>query len=281
MIWLAGQIQNQASTFTNTFDSLKMLFSGTKAENAANLKLVLTGPGGLASTADTASGQVGDLMKKLLAFDATFTAANQQLQDYTSSDSRILGVASQSVADLATTIATTQDQADKAYKLWSDLTISAISVSVGITILTGGLLLPVGAVAGTALGIAAAKAKSSYNNLCDELTKYQAQQTQKSQLVTDLTGLNGMMIKVAPAMNAFQASLSEIEGVWVNINNNLRYIVNNYTVDQLGDLSWVMQAMQILDAQKKWQAISDSSKMFVEGSLVTYTTQTFGEKLAA
>jgi hypothetical protein len=280
MIWMASQIQNQASTFSFSFENLQPLFTGTPEQNAANLKALLTGPGGLTSTAQTASDQVGELMKKLLAFDTKFTDANKQLQDYTNNDSAIMEAANKAVADLVTLITKLQGEADDAYKLWEDLTISAISVSVGLTIISGGLLLPLAAVAGTALGIAAANAKDSYNKLCDEIAKDKAKKKQKSQLVTDLTGLNGMMIKIAPAMTNFKTSLSEIEGVWTGVNNNLLYLVNNYTEAQLGDLNFVMKAMKILDAQAKWQAISNSTQMFVEGSLVTYQSIPYSTKVA-
>lgn len=68
-MWLAIQIQNSASTFQMTFGSPSDVLSpgaGTPEERAANLKLILTGPGGLASTADDMRGKTNELMTKLI-----------------------------------------------------------------------------------------------------------------------------------------------------------------------------------------------------------------------
>lgn len=281
IVWLSGQIQNTAGTFSNTFESLREALSeGTAEQRAEILKTILTGQGGLTSSAEDMQQKTADLMKKLLAFDKEFTAANTTVQEYSGSSSSILADANKLIGQLQENISETQAAADEAYKKWRDYTIAAITTSVGLMILTGGLAWPIALGLGIGLGVAAAAEKKAYNNLMDQVAKYHTDMKKKTRLVTDLTGLNSSIADIAPAMNEFKTSLETIEGVWLNIGMDLNYIATNYTVNQLGDLTWVMQTLKVLDAQKKWGDISTTAKDFSANSLVSYNFSTpFGQQI--
>ena len=282
IVWLANQISNTAGTFSYTLASLKDLIgpaAGTPQQRADNLKLILVGDGGLASMADDMKKKTSALLAKLLAFEKKLTDANEQIVKYAGSSSDILTEANRLVGELTVQIDATKTAMDAAYKKWRDLTIAAVVAAVGIMILTGGLLWPVALAVGGSLGAAAAMARHNYNNLCDELKKQKEDKTKKTQLVTDLTGLNASVALVSPAMTEFISSLQAIEGVWTDVSMNLAYIVNNYGVDQLGNLTWVMQAMKIMDAQNKWGDIKSTTQQFTQNSLVSYEFTRFGEAL--
>jgi len=281
IVWLSGQIQNTAGTFSNTFESLREALSeGTVEQRAEILKTILMGQGGLTSSAEDMQQKTADLMKKLLAFDKEFTAANTTVQEYSGSSSSILADANKLIGQLQENISETQAAADEAYKKWRDYTIAAITTSVGLMILTGGLAWPIALGLGIGLGVAAAAEKKAYNNLMDQVAKYHTDMKKKTRLVTDLTGLNSSIADIAPAMNEFKTSLETIEGVWLNIGMDLNYIATNYTVNQLGDLTWVMQTLKVLDAQKKWGDISTTAKDFSANSLVSYNFSTpFGQQI--
>ncbi len=284
VVWLSNQIQNAASTYQYTFGALSDILSpsaGTPEQRAANLKTILVGQGGLASTADDMRNKTNALMTKLVNFDSKLSAANQEIQVYAGSSSDLLADVNQIIGKLKTSIDQTQDAADAAYKKWRDYTIAAVTTSVGIMILSAGLLWPVAVGLGVGLGVAAEMAKAQYNSLMDDVHNLEVDKQKKTLLVTDLSGLNSSVATIAPAMSEFKSSLEVIEGVWNDVGMNLAYIVNNYSVAQLSDLSWVMQAMRIGDAQKKWQDIATTTQQFSQNSLISYDFSTsYGTKIA-
>lgn len=284
IIWLATQIQSAADTFNFTFSSLQDLLSpsaGDPTTRANNLKTILVGQGGLVSTAEDMKNRTGVLLQKLVNFDTQITDANTQIQTYATSGSQLLTTANKLIGSMQDDIKNNlQPKADEAYKKWRDYTIAAVTTSVGITILTAGLLWPVGAALGIGLGIAAAKQRAAYNSLMDDIQKEGVEIGKKARLVTDMTGLNQSMTYVAPAMTTFKTNLGIIEGVWADIGGRLAYISNNYTVEQLSNYQWVQQTMKVLDAANKWKGISTTASEFTQNSLVSYDFSTkFGQKL--
>ncbi|MCH2051369.1 MAG: hypothetical protein MK289_23930 [Trichodesmium sp. ALOHA_ZT_67] len=254
---------------------------GTKEERAEYLREILVGQGGLVSTAEDMKNKTDALIKKLADFDGQITDANKQLQTYTGQQSQILTLANQNVGSIKTTIEQLRREADAAEKTWKDYTIAAVTTSIGITVLSGGLLWFVGAAAGIGLGIKADTQKAKYNALIGEIGTQNVELSKKSRLVTDLTGLNTQIGNVAPALADFKNQLQQIQGVWVGVSGNLQYIATNYGVDQLSSLPWITQAMKIGDATKKWQEIGRTTEQFITHSLVSYNQDTtWGQQIA-
>lgn len=282
IIWLAIQIQNAADTFSFTMMSLQQFLAfGSPQEKASNLKMILTGPGGLASTAADMVKKCSVLSQKLANFDANFTNSNDQLHEYVGGSSEILKSANDLVGQYKQDLASLREAADNAIAAWRNYTIAAVSVGIGLTVLTGGLLAPVALGVSIGLGVAAQKQKDLYNDLMGDIADKGVELKQKTRLVTDLTGLNAQLGDVVPAMTKFKTMLGEIQGVWTDIGGNLAYIANNYTDEQLGNYTWVAQTMKILDAQRKWQSIAQTSQQFTQNSLVDYQSGNWGQQLAA
>ncbi|ADV81868.1 hypothetical protein [Terriglobus saanensis] len=285
IVWLANQISNTASTFSYTLANLAPLIgpdAGTPAVRAANLRAILDGPGGLASSAALMQQQTSNLMTKLLTFDGNITAANTQILNYVGSGSSLLQKANTMIGTMTDDINNNlQPAADNAYKLWRDYTIAAVTTSVGIMILSFGLAWPVAVGLGVGLGVAAALEKKAYNDLMDQIATERGQIQQKTNLVTDLSGFNGKIGLVAPALGTFKSSLETVEGTFNTAALNLAFIANNFSDAQLADYSWVMQTLKIGDAQSKWQAISATTQQYTSNSLVTYNFSTnYGQKIA-
>ncbi|MGC2400412.1 MAG: alpha-xenorhabdolysin family binary toxin subunit A [Acidobacteriaceae bacterium] len=283
IVWLANQVYNAAQTFTGTLSSFEQLLNpsncGSQAQCAAILKEVLTGVGGLQSTAQTAQGQTNDLIQKLAQFNQSMVAPNQQLQAYTTESSQFYTDAQAAEGQDASDVAIFQTDANAAYKEWENYTIAATTTSVGITVLSCGLLWPVGAALGGGLGYAAGKARESYNNYCGERNQATADEQKKAQLVTDLSGFNSQIQNVSGASASFLSTLQQVEGAWTTIGQNLSYIVNNYTDAQLSSYSWIVQALNLNQATQDWQAIGAAAQSYTTNSLVTFTFQQFGTPL--
>ncbi len=143
IVWLAGQIENAASTFTSTFSILRDVLSpsaGTATERAENLRALLTGPGGLASTADDMHQKAATLSSKLALFDGDLGTAAKGIMDYSAQDSQIMKAADDLLGKLTKDIEDLRKSADEAYTEWRNYTIAAVTTSIGITILSFGML---------------------------------------------------------------------------------------------------------------------------------------------
>lgn len=300
MIWLAMKLQGAASTYTNTFESIKDLLSpstGTKEERAGYLKEVLIGNGGLVSVAEDMTKKTNVLREKVRRFGGQISDANDELVRYTSQQSAIMKAANDAIEDIKRTIDRMTLESDGALKAWRDFTIAAVAASVGLAILSclflvlapftfgttvaGAVGLGAAAVAAaTALGIAADKQLKEYNRLCGEIKVSQAKKQQKVVLVSDLTALNKQVTLVGGGMTDFMTNLDKIEGIWLDIAGKLTYICANYTPEKLSDYTWIVQAMKITDATKKWKEISVITTEFTQNSLVTYQPHNFGSPLS-
>jgi hypothetical protein len=297
IIWLAMQIQGAASTYTNTFDSFRVLLdpkTGTKEERANYLRDVLLGEGGLVSVAEDVKKKTTALRDKLSSFSGKISDANGELVQYTSQQSKIMKTAEDAIAEIKKTIEELTTKSEAAEKAWRDFTIAAAVASVGLAILSclclilapftfgttaavaGGLA--VGAVAAaTALGIAAENQRKEYKRLLGEIDKEKGKKDQKTLLVTDLTALNRQVTLVGTGMTDFSTNLAVIEGIWLDIAGKLTYLCSNYKPEQLSSYTWIVQATRLNDATLKWQEISQITTEFTQNSLVKYQPKKFGD----
>jgi hypothetical protein len=283
IVWTAYQIYNAASTFNQTYKDFKELLDpsncGSTADCAQALTDVLTGAGGLQSTAVSATATVNQLISAMSAFNTSMTTPNATIQQYTASSSQFYKDAYAAAGQDVQDVTALQNDANAAYKSWQDYTISAVTVSVGITILSAGLLWPAGVVAGGVLGHDAVEARNSYNTFCQERDQAAADVQKKLQLITDLGGLDSVVSSVGTAAANFVSMLEQVAAAWVTIGQDLAYIVNTYTPAQLSQYPWVNQALKCEDATNDWQTIAAAALAYTQNSLVPFTSQSFGQPL--
>ena len=171
IVWFANRLYQTAMSFQGTLGSFMELLNpanGTPEERAANLKMVLTGDGGLQSSAVDMQAQTNVLLKKLTQFDLDLEPANKTLQSYMSNSSKFYQDAVAARDDDERQVATLQSEANDAYEKWKDLTIAATTTSVGLMVLTAGLSLPFSIGLGVGLGVEAQKALDDYNRYMKE-----------------------------------------------------------------------------------------------------------------
>jgi hypothetical protein len=283
IVWFATKLYQTAVTFNQTLGQFMTLLNpancGNKAQCGAVLVEILTGQGGLQSTAANMVTLANDLVAALAQFTLKLVPSTTTMASYTASSSKFY----KDVADAITTdtndVETFQQEADTAYKLWRDLTISAVTTSIGVLVLTGGLAWPVSATLAGVLGDQATKARAAYDNACAERDAAAADEQKKIQLKFDLGAFNLQMSTVNNAAANFQTTLQQVSAVWAQIGVNLNFIATNFTPDQLGDLSWVMQALALDRATQDWQTIANKAEEYTGNSLVTYNIVGFGDKL--
>jgi hypothetical protein len=146
-------------------------------------------------------------------------------------------------------------------------------------VVTCGAGWPISAGLAGGLGDAAKKARDAYDDACRQRDAAEADEQKKIQLKVDLDGFNKQMAPVNQAAINFQTTLQQVTGVWTQIGVNIAYIADNFKPEQLGDLSWVMQALALERATGDWKIIADKAQEYTANSLVTYHFHTFGDPL--
>jgi hypothetical protein len=283
IVWTAYQIYNAATVFNQTLGQFMTLLNpancGTPTECAAVLTQVLTGPGGLQSTAVSATQTVNALVSHMSAFNQQMATPNATIQQYCANSSTFYNDAVAAAGQDAKDVISFQQDADAAYKAWEDYTISAVTVSVGLMVISCGILWPAAAVAAGVLGHDAVEARDNYNKYCAERDQSAADELKKQQLISDLGGLDTAVTNVGTAAANFVKTLAQVAAAWVTIGQDLAYIVNNYTPEQLANYNWVNQALKCEQATQDWQTIATAAQAYTIQSLVPFTTHTFGQPI--
>jgi hypothetical protein len=298
IIWLAMQMQAAAGRYQSTLKNIeKYLSTGTKQERADNLKEILIGQGGLITVATDMQKKTDDLLRKLITFDGQIGAANEQLTTYTRQGSALIEEARKIAKAHQDKIDNQlKPAAQKAWDKYIGYTVGAASAPVAIFFIgmLAAVLAPVTfgtsvafaavAIAGSAgaaiaLAVAAGEQQKIYNNLQAEIKTAEKDIQKKTLLTTDLGSFNSQAALIGTGMADFKKNLQEISGMWLDVQGNLSYICTNYTVDQLGSLSWINQAMQLEDAGDKWSDIKKTSQEFTQNSLIDFQFGQFGDPL--
>lgn len=282
IVWFATKLYQTSRTFNQTLGQLMTVLNSVPASQLqSTLSSILTGPGGLQSSAADMVTLANALVQKLAQFNQKLKPKTDVLSDYTAKSSTFYQDVVNAIGEDAQEVTTYQDEADAAYKLWRDLTISAVTTSVGLVVLTGGAALPLAAVAAGVLGDQAKKARDAYDDACAKRDAAAADKQKKMSLQNDLGAFNRQMGPVNTAADNFLNSLQRVTGVWTNIGSDLDYISKNFTLDKFAGLPAWRDAMMLDSATQDWQTIGDKASEYTANSLVTFKLTTFGAELPA
>lgn len=280
IVWFATKLYQTAVTFNQTLGQFMTLLNNTPADQRQALVTeILTGQGGLQSSAQAMAQLANDLNQSMSAFYGKLSPATTTMSTYSSQSGKFYQDVLSDITQDDSDVTTFQNEADTAYKLWRDLTISAVTVSVGLMILTAGLAWPLAATAAGVLGSQAQKARDAYNAAVAQVQNAQADEQKKMQLKMDLNTFNIQMAPVNTAAQNFIKTLEQVEGVWVAIASDLGYIAKTFTPDQFQNLPVWKEAMQLDDATQDWQTIAQKADEYRSNSLVSYQIQSFGAPL--
>ncbi len=280
IVWFATKLYQTATTFNQTLGQFMTLLNSVPADQRQQLVTeILTGPGGLQSSAVAMGKLANDLNQALAQFNLKLAPSTTTMATYSGNATKFYTDVTNDINADISDVATYQHEADVDYKLWRDLTISATTVSIGLVILTLGMAWPLAAVAAGVLGSQAAKARSAYNAALDQVNNANADEQKKIALKTDLDAFNKQMLPVNQAAQNFSDTLAKIEGVWLQIGVDLGYIATTFTPDKVNNLPAWQEAMQLDDATQDWQTIATAASDYTQNSLVSYHILNFGDAL--
>lgn len=279
IVWFATKLYQTATTFNQTFGQFLELLNNTPPQDRQSvITEILTGDGGLQSSAVNMHKLSSDLSQAMAQFQVKLQPSIDTMSDYSGNSSKFYQDVADAINIDLSDVKSFQDAADTAYKLWRDLTISAITVSIGLSCLFPWSLILAPISAGV-LGSEAQKARDAYDKARSQVNTANEDEQKKIKLKMDLDTFNKQMAPVNDAALNFVKTLEQVEGVWLNISTDLDYIAKNFTPDMFDNLPVFKEAMKLDDATQDWKTIAQKADEYTANSLVTYHIVEFGNDL--
>jgi len=235
LVWLAGFVQNAASTFVHTFEELPSLLSpthGQPRERARALKQVLAGPAGLSIQASVERDRIRDVRDELgpLTDEVRQTTTIFDSVDPLAEANRTIGALRSTIPHLKRKRDETRRKAEGLFQKqrWRDET----------------------------------------ERLSEELGRAEGELTRKEALTAALDHFYVRNDRAAAALVDLDGQLNRLQAIFDNAAKRLLQFCSVAADDQLSSLSWITQALQVPEAKAAWYSIAASSRDFVERSLV-------------
>jgi len=133
-------------------------------------------------------------------------------------------------------------------------------------------------VAATALGVAAGNARTSYDNLVQELSTSQEFLQKRSAYRHDLGALDDLMNFTLPSVNGIISQIQVLKQAWTSSINEIQYKVDDLSIDNLASGPW-LTAQQMAASADNWLNVDNALKAFINNSFVDSELITFGSSL--
>lgn len=290
-IWLGQRVHQTSKNLASNYQEVYDLLQGLPAkEQVQNLKdYLFDQTSGPIPISKQISDEVGALIIKLGKFEQKMNEYNEKLQKFTSDSSNMFQEVDKSIGAVSQQIKDLEKSRDEAYEAWKKFTIAAVTSSVACALIgavlapfTGGVSLLIGGAGAiataTGLSIKAVENRVKYNQYCDQIATQGIELKKKQRLRSDLGDFNRQMKNVGPAMKNFLTNLQEVQGIWVQMNNDLLAINNSLDESNVGSSPFMvkLKSKQAIDS---WKAIDESAMQFTTEALIDYRSIAFGDKM--
>jgi hypothetical protein len=210
-----------------------------------------------------------ELRDAILAYLKVMKDVKGPIDEYFGLSSKIFEEAVAKNKDVADRLILAQAELDYVRAEYVKYVAAATASSVGVFVLSGGMLWPISAVLGGVLGDLAEKARKRANEVEAEIGTLGTETKKKTQLVNDVNSLSASLTPLEGYLTAVSISLADIAGVWGNVVVNFHAIVANTSPDALKDLAVIQQRFRIRQGQDKWAKTAAmtydfTAKAFVE-----------------
>lgn len=241
--------------------------------------------------------QLDVLLREFQALEDELEAAQAAMKTYTARSSKTRESLDKEIGNLKNKIEQLEKARDAAFDQWVALTVSAcavpaiiaivgIGVMVVLAVPTGGGSFAIGsaitgaaaALSGGALGVSAALARTSYDNLVKEISTKQQYLQKRIAYRHDLGALDNLMKFSLPSSNGMISQIRVIREAWASSMDEIRYKVTDLTTDNLASGPWLNQ-QEMAASAANWLKVDDALKAFVNGSFVDSDLITFGSPL--
>lgn len=275
LVWLSHKIANVAENFESAFKYLPAEFKKlkTETEKAAYLKEMLMGEGGLVSEAATMASEADALSKEVLDYLNTMNTVKKPVMDYFSKSkpddaNNLYNVAKAKHTELTQKVEQMQKEVDALGDEYLKYVAITTGVSVGLLVVSMGMLWPVSAVTGGVLGSMTENLRKARNDLSAQLDGVRGDVAKKLALVTDINGFNPAIDRVAGNLDSVCKGLAVIAGVWTGVVTRLTAVATETKPDQLAKLSEQNVTRKINSARDKWDKVVEATYQFTTEAFV-------------
>jgi hypothetical protein len=272
LVWLAQRIVNASESFQFTLESLwEMLEKLTDPQRRYQaLKSLLGSEGGLISKAEEMAKESIALRNAVGTYREEMKTIKKPVDDYFSVASKIYSEAKKQREDLADLITANQAALDAAKDDYVKYCAAASGSSIGLIVISGGMAWPLAAIAGGVLGAMAEEARKRKNALDEERSRLSAAVAPKIALLTDINGLETAITPLEAQLGKVYDGLGDIYGVWNNVVLRYGEILKEATPEKLKNLDDFSTSNRIIEAQKRWRKIAESTERFTARAFVDF-----------
>jgi hypothetical protein len=272
LVWLSHQIANTAENFKSTFKYLpaELKKQTTPAEKVAYLKDVLMGDGGLIGEAIKMKSEADALYKEVLAYLSEMNRVKAPVMTYFSTskgEKSLYAEAKSKHEDLTKRVEAIQKEVEALGDEYLKYVAITTGVTVGLMVISMGMLWPVSAVTGGVLGSMTENLRKQRNALSEELDRVRGDEKKKATLVSDVNGFSPAIDRVAHNLDNVCKGLAVIGGVWGNVVNRLQAI-SATTPESLSGDSVNNVTRKINAARDKWDEIVEATYQFTADAFV-------------
>jgi hypothetical protein len=235
IVWVAMLAGNAANAIASAFESLPGLMesAGSSAdERAKRAKQVLSGNGGLVSTAETVARRIEEVRGKVAPYAQPFKKASLAFQE-----SEVLNQANQAIGGLEADLERLQKEAEQAKEK-------------------------------TKGWFGADKAKEQLQALTGQISETKAELERKKSLDAEMGDFFVSVSSVPPALSNLGESLKKLGKVFADAADRMSMTAKNASPAQLGDYSWLSGALNLPAETQRWKEIGTAAQSFVQGALV-------------
>ena len=238
-----------------------------------------------------------NLIRQFKKLEDKLAESQSAMEVFTGRSSKTMTSLNAEIGELTTRIAQLQKDRDAAYKKWLDLTIAAVTMSAVIAIVgvatsvilaapTAGTSLAVGgavtagvlAAVGGGLGVAAGIARTSYENLVDDLDKKNELIQKRTAYRHDLGAMDSLMKFTLPASSGLGDQLGVIKESWESSIREIGARVGDLSAATLASGPWLKE-QEMAGSAANWSTVYQALSNFVIGSFVDYRLVAFGQAL--
>lgn len=297
-LWTLERAHQNAFTFGSYLREIPATIRGEKSSDAvAGIKTLFMGPSQFVNKMQQTVDNMDLIIKEYRALESELEEAQEEMAIFTKRSSATRESLDSEIGSLQTKIAQLEKAREDAYDKWLALTISAcvvpavigivgIGVMVLLSVPTGGNSFAVGSAittaiagaAGAGLGIAAGNARTSYDDLVNEVSTRKEFLQKRIAYRHDLGALDDVMKFSLPSSNGIVSQLGVLKGSWQGSLDEIRFWVNELSTDNLADSPW-LKDRQMTEAANQWTTVNDALRAFTMGSFVDAQLIDFGASL--
>lgn len=299
-IWTIQQAHSDAALLSSTLRAIPTAAQGqSTTEVVYGIKSTFQQADQILDRMNNTVKNFDKLIKKFEELQGELEESQLAMRTYSDRSSDTRKELDKEIGELTSKIEKLENDRDEAYRLWLDLTISAVAAAAAIAVVgvavsivlapaTAGTSAVVGsmiaagsaAAVGSALGIAAGVARSSYEDLKADVVKQTEFKIKRVAYRHDLGALDKQMAFSLPASTGLIDQLKMIRDGWNSSIGDINGQLSALDERNLADGPWLKQDQMDMSAAN-WTDVDTALTDFTASGFIDYRLVALGDDLPA